>query len=157
MSDTTTPPEEPTLASILDHIRALDERLLRQQRLQLAPQRDAFEQRAARIHARQAVSEPKSISGIGDQAGSNGPRWDKGITGQALTEVRTPAEARKGTPTASAHRRPCERTNAGYRAYVALGLPQGAVIGEIRPNRPRRELWPFPASRRKLEVRFQLS
>ena len=27
MSDTTTPPEEPTLASILDHIRALDERL----------------------------------------------------------------------------------------------------------------------------------
>ena len=37
--------------------RALDQRLLRQQRLQLTPQRNAFEQRARLIHARQAVTQ----------------------------------------------------------------------------------------------------
>jgi hypothetical protein len=37
--------------------RALDQRILRQLRLQLAPQRDALEQRAALVHARQAVAQ----------------------------------------------------------------------------------------------------
>ncbi len=37
--------------------RALDQGLLRQLRLELAPQRDAFQQRAALVHARQAVAE----------------------------------------------------------------------------------------------------
>jgi len=36
---------------------ALDERVGREQRLELAPQRDAFEQRAALVDARQAVAE----------------------------------------------------------------------------------------------------
>ncbi|MNT35047.1 hypothetical protein D3C72_1710590 [compost metagenome] len=35
--------------------RALDQRLLRQHRLELAPQRNAFEQRARLVHARQPV------------------------------------------------------------------------------------------------------
>ncbi|NYH12876.1 hypothetical protein GGD41_000104 [Paraburkholderia bryophila] len=35
--------------------RAFDQRFLRQVRLQFAPQRDAFEQGARRVHARQAV------------------------------------------------------------------------------------------------------
>jgi hypothetical protein len=35
--------------------RALDDRLLREERLQLSPQRDAFEERAALVHARQSV------------------------------------------------------------------------------------------------------
>ena len=34
---------------------AFDQRLLRQLRLQFAPQRDAFEQRAALVHPRQAI------------------------------------------------------------------------------------------------------
>ena len=94
--------------------RTLDQGFFGQQRLQLAPQRDAFEQRAALVHARQAVAQRGVHVEVGvDEWGAQQPAFgvDLGGAGGRLWQ-------RAGKP------------DGGDAALLDEQFDAGAAVGE---------------------------
>ena len=97
--------------------RALDQRLGGQQRLQLAPERDAFEQRAAGVDARQAVAERRVHVEV---------RIDEGRRDQQAAGVDA---SRAPAPRGRARLRRCGRP---ARRSTCRSRPSGSVASVTR-------------------------